>query len=69
MTTVTQKELRTSNKLLGYRSMWNILKTKYGVNVKRYGLKNAIVGQLILTQSPTSGILSLNYSNLWIPKE
>eukprot|EP00731_Ephydatia_muelleri_P013068 Em0007g378a len=30
-----RKELQTSNRLLGYRSMWKLIQTKYGYTVKR----------------------------------
>ena len=34
---IIQNELRTSNRLIGYRSMWKLLRDKYGIIVKRYG--------------------------------
>lgn len=33
---ITKAELNTSNSLLGYRAMWQLLRDKYGILVRRY---------------------------------
>ena len=35
---VNKAELSTSNKLLGYRSMWQLIRDKYRLTVRRYTL-------------------------------